>query len=137
MNKGGRLILIEPAATVMGRAFYRLFHQEPCRPDRLGDPYRFEADDDEGNFANMGMGWALFQRDRAAVGERLEQMGLKVQLVGYRDVFAYPATGGLSHRQYLPTGVLRALLRVERALPQWLLRRIGLRMIVVLERVLP
>lgn len=134
LTKGGRLILIEPAGTVMGRAFYRLFHQEPCRPDRLRDPYRFEADDEEGNFANMGMGWALFHRDRDTVERVLAGMNLRAISVRYRDVLAYPATGGLSRRQLLPTGLLRILLRLEKALPQWALARIGLRMIIVLER---
>ncbi|RKX33925.1 MAG: hypothetical protein DRP71_08795 [Verrucomicrobia bacterium] len=135
LTEGGRLILIEPAGTVMGRAFYRLFHQEPCRPDRLRDPYRFEADDEEGNFANMGMGWALFHRDREEINRRLAAMRLKVVAIRYRDVLAYPATGGLSRRQLLPTSLLRVLLRIERVLPQWALARIGLRMIIVLESV--
>jgi SAM-dependent methyltransferase len=133
LEPGGRIVLIEPAATPFGRWFYRRFHHEPCLPDRLIAPYRFEADDTEGNFANMGMGWALFHRDQEALGKQLEDMGLKVQSVRYRDVLAYPATGGLSHRQFLPTWALRGLLGLERILPQWLLRQVGLRMLIVLE----
>jgi len=133
LARGGRLILVEPAGTPMGRIFYRLFHQEPCRPDRLREPYRFEADDGKGNFANMGMGWAMFHRDGVVMDRRLAAFGLKRVAVRYRDVLAYPATGGLSRSQLLPTGVLRVLLRLERILPQWVLTRIGLRMIIVLE----
>jgi SAM-dependent methyltransferase len=133
LNPGGRVVLVEPAATAFGRWFYRRFHHEPCLPERLTAPYRFEADDREGNFANMGMGWALFRRDRVPVGGHLDQIGLKILSVRYRDVLAYPATGGLSHRQYLPTGILKAVLGIERTLPHWVMSRIGLRMIVVLE----
>lgn len=133
LKPGGRVVLIEPAATPFGRWFYRRFHHEPCLPGQLASPYRFEADDEEGNFANMGMGWALFQRDRDTMEEQLEGMGLALLSVRYRDVIAYPATGGLSHRQYLPTWALKGLLGVERVLPQWLMRRMGLRMLIVLE----
>lgn len=133
LKPGGRIVLIEPAATAFGRWFYRRFHHEPCLPGQLAAPYRFEADDADGNFANMGMGWALFQRDRDAMEKQLEGMGLTVRSVFYRDLFAYPATGGLSHRQFLPTWVLKGFLGVERVLPQWVLRRTGLRMLIVLE----
>jgi len=134
LKPGGRVVLVEPAATPFGRTFYRLCHQEPCVPDRLRAPYIFEADGDEGSFANMGMGWALFQRDRDAVEGVLAGMNLRMIAVRYRDLLAYPATGGLSRSQLLPTGVLRFLLEVEGRLPQWLLRCLALRMIIVLER---
>lgn len=134
LEPGGRVVLIEPAGTWWGRCFYRLFHQEPCRPDRVCPPYVFEPDDAAGNFANMGMGWALFQRDRESVGQLLDSSGLKLVEVRFRDVVAYPATGGLSHRQFLPTWLLRWMISLERVLPQWVLAHLGLRMIVVLER---
>ena len=52
----------------------------------------------------------------------------------YRDVLAYPATGGFSRRSLLPAGLVRALLAAEGALPQPVLRRLGLRMLVVIEK---
>ena len=134
LRAGGRVILAEPAATPLGRLFYRLFHHEPCHPNRLQAPYVFEADAPDGSFANMGMGWALFARDRDPVDRRLFEMGLSVRSIRYRDLIAYPATGGLSRRQLLPTAGLAGLLSIERALPQSFLSKIGLRMIVVLER---
>lgn len=130
----GRIVLVEPAATPFGRWFYRSFHHEPCKPDRLKAPYLFEADDADGNFANMGMGWAMFQRDRASMEPCLATVGLTVRSVRFRDVLAYPATGGLSRSQMLPTAVLRLLLSIERVAPQAVLRCMGLRMIIVLER---
>ena len=135
LEPGGRIALAEPAATPMGRFFYRLFHHEPCRPGRLSEPWLFEADSADGDFANMGMGWALFDRDRAATEDRLAGLNLSLVSVRYRDLFAYPATGGLSRKQMLPDGLYPGLLRAEGAMPQWLLRILGLRMIVVLERV--
>jgi hypothetical protein len=129
----GRLVLVEPAGTPLGRWFYRLFHHEPCRPDDVNPPFAF-ASDDGGGFANMGMGQALFHRHRAATGRRLAALGLRIALVRYRDVLGYPATGGFSRRSLLPAGPVRALLAAEGALPQPVLRLLGLRMLVVLDK---
>ena len=133
---GGRLILAEPAGTVMGRLFYRLIHAEPCRPAEITAPFRFPAEAD-GSFANMGMAHALFGRQRDEIAARLQAGGLRLVSVTYRDLLAYPATGGFSQPALLPAPVLRGLLAVEGALPQALLRFMALRMIVVLEKNMP
>jgi len=133
LEPGGRVLLVEPAATFGGRLFYRLAHHEPCRPAEITAP--FEAPDERGEFANMGTGWALFQTHRVEVEARLGRMGLRLDGVHYRDLLAYPATGGFSRPALLPVGVLHGLLRCERVMPQWLARRIGLRMVVGMTRI--
>lgn len=132
LEPGGRLILVEPAATPGGRCFYQLAHHEPCRPAEIGPPFEFV--DDDGEFANMGMGWGLFERHRAELARSLTALGLALSEVHYRDGLAYPATGGFSRPALLPAGVLRALLAGERRLPAWLRRLIALRMLVVITR---
>lgn len=130
---GGRIILAEPAGTWWGRRFYGWFHHEPCRPDDVQPPFRFAADAD-GGFANMGMAHALFGRERGKVLTGLRAHGLGLVDVRYRDLLAYPATGGFSRSALLPAAVLRGVLAGERLLPQVLLRFLALRMIVVLEK---
>lgn len=133
LRPGGRIVLAEPAGTSGGCLFYRMFHPEPCRPAEIQPPYVFPADAD-GLFANMGMAHALFGRERSRFEPILRDMGLSLVSVQYRDLLAYPATGGFSKPALLPAPVLRALLVLESALPQFLLRRVALRMIVVLEK---
>jgi SAM-dependent methyltransferase len=133
LRPGGRIVLAEPAATPGGRRFYQWCHHEPCHPGEIRPPYRFTAEQD-GGFANMGMAWALFHRDLAATTRVLARAGLKVKKTRFRDLLAYPATGGFSRRAMLPTFLLRGIMTAEKLLPQALLRQIGLRMIVVLER---
>jgi len=136
LASGGRLILVEPAGTWWGRTFYGWFHPEPCEPDAVQPPYRFPADA-TGGFANMGMAHALFGPGRPGIAAELHALGLGVEVVRYRDVLAYPATGGFSHRAALPAPALRGLLAVERLLPQAVLRVLALRMLVVLTRKSP
>src|SRR5690606_12130757 len=85
LEPGGRIILCEPAATILGRFFYRAFHEEPCEPRRLAAPYEFQPDRD-GRFANMGMAWAMFERDRETFEAQLTMLGLKLSRPRFRDL---------------------------------------------------
>lgn len=134
LRPGGRLILTEPAATPGGRLFYKLCHHEPMEPAVLQPPFKFEADTPDGEFANMGMGVALFVQHFNVLKPLLQGMGLSVCEIMFRDVWAYPLTGGFSKPQLLPTAVIRWLLKCERALPKFLLHLCALRMIIVLEK---
>ena len=136
LRPGGRIVLAEPAGTWGGRNFYRLVHPEPCVPDAVVAPFVFSPEAD-GLFANMGMAHAMFGRQRPELEPRLRELGLRVVSVQYRDVVAYPATGGFSKPALLPASLLKGLLRLESLVPQLVLRRIALRMIVTLERTAP
>jgi len=132
---GGRIILVEPAATLWGRFFYSLCHHEPIVPQLIVPPFEFDANGVDGEFANMGMAVGLFRDHRSIVAARLAEFGLTVKSVRYRDVLAYPLTGGYSKPQVLPISLLRVLARLEALIPQCLYRFIGLRMVIVLEKI--
>jgi SAM-dependent methyltransferase len=133
---GGRIVLAEPAGTAWGRIFYGWFHHEPCLPENLPRDFRFAAAAD-GSFANMGIAYALFDRERAALAVELRRHDLRLVSVRYRDLLAYPATGGFSRSAFLPAAALRGLLALERVPPQVLMRFFALRMIIVLEKTGP
>lgn len=134
LRPGGRLVMAEPAATPWGRCFYGMAHHEPMKAERIHAPYVCPADTPDGEFANMAMAWTLFCRDRAEVAARLADIGLREVKLRFRDVLFYPASGGFSHRATLPAEILRWGMRLEGALPQPVLARLGLRMVVALER---
>lgn len=134
LEPGGRLVLSDPAATCVGRWFYRVCHHEPCRPTDLTVPFRFEPDDADGSFANMGMAMALFVQNRDWLDLRLNELGMKVVSLRFSELIAYPLSGGFSKPQLVPTALLQFLLNFERHLPQWLLRSVALRMLIILEK---
>jgi len=134
LKPSGRIVMIEPAATPFGRLFYGLFHEEPIIPGKLQAPYEFPSDDDKGLFANMGMGVALFKRDKHEVEKQLNKMGLKLITLSWRDVLAYPLTGGYSGPTLTPTCLIRLLMNIEKCLPQCILQYLALRMIIILEK---
>ena len=135
LQPGGRIILVEPAATFFGRIFYTLFHQEPIKPSLIQPPFEMEPDNDQGEFANMGMGVSLFRLNKDACHDSLTAMGLEVCEISYRDLLAYPLSGGYSGPQLAPAGLLRFLLAMERFIPKTLLSYLALRMIIVIQKV--
>ena len=129
----GRIILAEPCGTSLGRRFYKIFHQEPCEPALLQPPFEFEIDEN-GEFANMGMSESLFNRHARFTQDKLAQIGLAPKKAIYRDLLAYPLTGGLSKPQMLPTFAINALLAMEKWIPQSILKHLALRSIIVIEK---
>ena len=134
LRPGGRLVLMEPAATKFGRIFYSSFHHEPIRVKEIRPPFTFKSNGPDGTFANMGMGVGLFESYRDYMDQIFRTNGLKILSVQYRDVLAYPLTGGYSKRQLLPTNCLRWLHAIECRMPQSIMRHIGLRMLIVIEK---
>ncbi len=133
---GGRIILVEPAATPFGRLFYKAVHPEPIEPSRIQPPFVMEPDSPDGEFANMGMGVALFRQHEGETAERLRPLELRPLSVSFRDFAAYPLTGGYAGKQLAPKLLIQGLAAMEHLLPQALLRILGLRMVVALEKVL-
>jgi len=135
LNQGGRIILVEPAATFLGRVFYSLCHHEPIQSHLIVPPFEFESNGANKEFANMGMGVGLFVKNRSQVNTLLSTYGLRCNKVSFRDVCAYPLTGGYSKPQFMPTTALKFLLKCEKYLPQCVLSVIGLRMLIVIEKI--
>lgn len=132
---GGRIILMEPAATASGRLLYGLCHHEPVMLNRVKPPFRFDRADDEEEFSNMAMAQGIFRVHREETDAELSRLGLAVEHLSYRDVAAYFFTGGFSRPALLPRHLIKTMLKLERMIPQLVLRSIGLRILIVLEKV--
>lgn len=134
LKPGGRLILIEPAATPMGRALYRLCHHESCDPGHLLPPFRFSPNA-AGDFANMGMGQAVFHRNSSWTQAQLSDLGLQLILCDYHEWIAYFLTGGYSRKLPIPTTLVKWAHRFASSFPLSFRRLVATRMTVVLEQV--
>jgi SAM-dependent methyltransferase len=133
LTPGGRIVLMEPAATGGGRLFYRFFHHEPMDLSQAKPPFVFNAGDAE-EFSNMAIAYGMFERHVARMQPFLSECGLRLLSVSYRDLLAYPLTGGFSQPALVPPTILHYILRIEGLLPAGFLRCSGLRMLVVLEK---
>jgi len=134
LQEKGRIILMEPAATPGGRVFYGLFHHEPIEMKEVSPPFTFPEPNHQGGFANMGMAVGLFVNNRQWMEDWLSTKGLRIESIRYRDLLAYPLTGGYSKPSLLPAFLIAWLLRLEGKLPQWILARLGLRLCITLTK---
>ena len=128
----GRVVMIEPAITPLSGLFYRNFHPEPVimSADPLFDgpldPIRdaFEA--------NQAIPTLLFSRQKSRFATEFPDLVLLEarQLA----LLSYPLSGGFRPWSFLPTGLVRPLLWIERWLEPILGWFMAFRMIVVIER---
>lgn len=131
---GGRLILFEPATSILGRVIYGLFHHEPLG---LSQPISWHApaDSDLNNspyFAAQSHAWRIFVRrefDRQLDAWRL----LKVRPFAS---LSYVASGGFSKPQLFPTACLPLMRQLDRALSAFP-KLFATRLLIVLEKRAP
>lgn len=135
LKPGGRIVLLEPAATPWARLVWKLFHFEPV--DLTHDVFAEDTLPEPANegflFANMGIATLLFQRELPRTLRHAP--GLKLSKLEYSDFFVYPSTGGYSKACLIPGFMLGPLHAAENFLTRpfgsWLT---GMRMLIVLER---
>lgn len=93
---GGRIVMIEPANSLLGRFIYKRFHHEPfdehgAREIKPGNPL---------SNSNQALPWIYFERDLALFRQEFPQ--LRINHVRYHTPFAYVISGGLSRSALLP-----------------------------------
>ena len=94
--KGGKLIMIEPANSMLGRFIYKRFHHEPFderggRQIQAGNPL---------SHSNQALPYIYFERDLDIF--KKEYPSLKINFVKYHSPFSYIISGGVSRSAMLP-----------------------------------
>ena len=134
LEPGGRIILMEPAATRFGNLLYGLCHHEPMKLAEIQPPFVFDEQTGDEAFSNMAMAQGLFRVHHDYAEKKLAAMNLHLIHLSYRDVLAYFLTGGFSRPALLPAWLIRIAVAVEKLLPNPFLRILGVRMLVVVEK---
>lgn len=94
--KGGKIIMIEPANSVLGRFIYKRFHHEPFdekggREINPGNPL---------SNSNQALPYIYFERDTEKFKKDFPH--LKINSVKYHSPFLYVLSGGVSRSAMLP-----------------------------------
>lgn len=134
LKNHGKIILIEPHVSFFSYLIYKFFHHEPTtfRISRIAveDTLNFSADS-----ADNGISTSLFlsSKWRSERGDLYKKFS--VQKIRFVDFFSFFATGGLQRsKDLIPFKLYRTIHMLDRLLPNILLRFIGSRLIVVLEK---
>jgi len=134
LKPNGTIVLMEPAATFAGNLLYGLFHHELIILKQVVPPFEFYASSEGEEFSNMAMAQGIFDVHKKVCQQKLGEIGLNLLKIEYRDLAAYFFTGGFSHQSFLPASIVKRLVALENKLPQTVLRKMGLRMLIVLQR---
>lgn len=124
---GGRVVMVEPANSPLGRFIYKRFHHEPF--DERGG-WEIEAGRPL-THSNQALPYIYFERDVARFRERFPD--LAILSIQYHSPFTYLLTGGLSRWSLIPSFLTKPVEIFER----WskpLHPYIGLFCTIVLER---
>jgi SAM-dependent methyltransferase len=134
LARGGRIVMCEPYISPMSWPVYRFFHEEPL--DLGVDPLALQAQAGDGARdpfdANQAIPTLLFGREQRAFAEAFPALAIK--RVQRLSGFSCPASGGFSHRPFLPWALWSLLHRFDAHAPAALMRLIAFRMLVVIER---
>jgi len=126
--KGGKIIMIEPANSALGRFIYKRFHHEPFdekgrREINPGNPL---------SNSNQALTYIYFERDTELF--KKEFPVLKINSVKYHSPLIYVISGGVSRSAMLPYFMYVFVKAVE-----WLLspfaRQLGLFCTIEVERI--
>ncbi|MCE2509634.1 MAG: class I SAM-dependent methyltransferase [Alphaproteobacteria bacterium] len=132
LQKGGRLVMVEPAITPVSGVFYRFLPPEPVvfRADPLAETAE-EARRDAFE-ANQAVPTLLFRKRRVEFQRAFPQLVFRD--TSFLSLFTYPHSGGFRSWSLIPSAAVPGLLRLEDALLPILGPLMAFRMFVVLER---
>jgi SAM-dependent methyltransferase len=124
---GGRVIMIEPANSMLARFIYKKFHHEPFdeqgpREISPGNPL---------SHSNQALPYIYFERDVAWFRQEFPE--LRIHRVNYHTPVSYIFSGGVSRPALLPAPLFQPVRFLE-YLTTPLSRQIGLFCTIVLER---
>ena len=126
--KGGKIIMIEPANSALGRFIYKRFHHEPfdehgAREIQAGNPL---------SHSNQALPYIYFERD--AEQFKKDYPSLKINRIRYHTPFMYILSGGVSRSAMVPYFMYGFFKGVEKILSPFN-RTIGLFCTVEIEKV--
>jgi SAM-dependent methyltransferase len=125
---GGKIVMIEPANSFLGRFIYKRFHHEPF--DENG-PREIKAGNPLSN-SNQALPYIYFERDTKTFSKEFPQ--LKISRIKYHTPFLYVISGGVSRSPMLPYFAYPVIKALE-----WLLsplsRQIGLFCTIEAEKI--
>jgi len=135
LRPGGTLVMIEPGMSLLSYPFYRYLHQEPA--DLAADPFAASVLREAGRDpfdSNQAIPTLLFDRasNLAELHRRVPELSL--QSVDWLALASYPLSGGFKPWGLIPEACVRPLIRLEDAMPRFIRRLLGFRLMALLSR---
>ena len=126
--KGGKIIMVEPANSALGRFIYKRFHHEPF--DEKGGR-EIEAGNPLSN-SNQALPYIYFERDTEQF--KKDYPTLKIKKIRYHTPFMYVLSGGVSRSAMFPYFMYGFFKVIEKILSPFN-RMIGLFCTIEIEKI--
>ncbi len=109
---GGRVVLIEPTDSIIGRTLTKWLHPYEFYDTKVKD----WKNTGEGRMtnANCALPWVIFVRDRARYDASFPQ--LPIREIRYHTMLAYYITGGMTYRSLIPNPLANTFMACEKIL---------------------
>lgn len=128
LRPGGRLIMLEPGVTPLSNLGYRFLFGARSQ----GKPNPLAAR--EASPHNPAIATWLFKRQEHRIALSTEIPELRCRQMSWRDLLAWPLSGGDRRWNLLPRSMVEPLLRIEGALMPFLGMWMAWRLLIVMER---
>lgn len=129
LKAGGEMVIIDPAVTSFSKFYYKYFHVD--RIDLESKDWGFGGNGRLSN-SNIALPWIVFVRDKELFNKMYPDF--VIEKTEYNTCLAFLLSGGLRIRQLLPTGILKALFKIE----NWFIRnvsnKIAVTMVLTIKR---
>ena len=135
LEEGGRIVLIEPFVTFLSYPIYKIFHSEktsnPWRK-KYSEPFISEIPED----GDQALSRLLFEskEGKDLLLELFPEQQFKISIKIF-SIFSFFVTGGLSNPLPISPKIVKIIFKLECLLPQWLLKILGSRCIIVIESI--
>ncbi len=123
LKVGGEMVIIDPAVTTFSKFYYKYFHVD--KMDLKAKDWGFEGNGRLSN-SNIALPWIVFVRDKEIFNKIYPDFIIKS--IEYNTCLAFLLSGGLRLRQFLPTGIIAALFKIE----NWIIRNVSHKMAVTM-----
>lgn len=132
LRPGGRIIMVEPAITLLSWPFYHFVHPEPVGLET--DPLREGAPDPNRDAfaASQAIPTRLITRDYARLVAAFPEFTVAHRR--WLSLFAYPLSGGFQPWSLLPAALVGPVLALENVLAPLIGRLCGFRLLAVIEK---
>ena len=131
LEKGGRVVMIEPAMGIIPRIIYKLFHHEPNGFNFLikWDQIPKELPGKTSYFAAQSLTWRAFVKKELDLENKFNMKKIHC----FSD-FAYLGSGGFSYKSFYPKKFYNSIKVLDKIFTKVGTKIFSSRMLVVLEK---
>jgi SAM-dependent methyltransferase len=133
-HSSGKILMIEPHVSFVSFPIYRMFHEEKTSKKIKIDYYSVFSNSDPQDGDQSIPGYIFLRKQgKEILNEIFPPTVYKINIT-FLNILAFFATGGINRPFGTPAWLVRMFLFVENLFPNWVMKLLGSRMLIVIEK---